>query len=180
MNGTYPDAIVGTTTGHSGTDTSAALARDEAISGRASARLNEVLIWVAAKGLRGGTVGELRAESGLHHGQASSALTNLHRQGRIARLVEKRNRSHIYVTTADVHGRATEEIRSNKDRCPYPAVVCETTNAMLDNDVATLTAKLDAQNKRLAEIHSLLHQSRYNGTPGLRLAAISQVVEPRE
>jgi len=180
LGGTYPDPVVGMTTGHSGTDTSAALARDEAESGAASKRLREVYIWLVAKGRRGGTVGELRHESGLHHGQASSALTNLHRQNRIARLVEKRNRSHVYVTTEDVDGRDTEEMRSNIDRCPFPAAVCAEESIAQEKKIIELTAKLNAQNRRLAEIHSLLHQSRYNGQPGLRMAAIQQVVEPRE
>lgn len=62
---------------------------------------------------RGGmTVAELRTITQWHHGAASSALSNLHRQGRLARLVQQRDGCGVYVTPANVWGRDTVPHRS--------------------------------------------------------------------
>lgn len=43
----------------------------------------------------------------IHHGQASAALSVLHREGLIARLDEKRNKCSVYVLPEFVNGRST-------------------------------------------------------------------------
>jgi hypothetical protein len=43
----------------------------------------------------------------MHHGQASGALSVLHKEGRIARLTERRNRCAVYVLPEYVQGRET-------------------------------------------------------------------------
>jgi hypothetical protein len=92
------------TTGHSGTDTSRAQADDLPKHGRA-----RVLRSAANLGYQGVTIVDLRSWfDDMHHGTLSSALTNLHRDGRLARLVEKRDRCHIYVLPEYVTGRPTE------------------------------------------------------------------------
>jgi len=69
---------------------------------------------VEGRGPSGITVIELRDLTGWHHGKASSALSNLHRQGFIVRLKEQRNRAGIYVTPEMVQGRETVPHRSNR------------------------------------------------------------------
>lgn len=45
----------------------------------------------------------------IHHGQASAALSVLHREGLIARLDEKRNKCSVYVLPEFVNGRSTSD-----------------------------------------------------------------------
>lgn len=96
------------TTGHSGTDTSRERVEREDNDGTTSRRQSEVWLLVSQSGLRGMTVKELREVSGLHHGQASSALTNLHRGGALRRLTERRDRCKVYVTPPWVLSRDCE------------------------------------------------------------------------
>jgi hypothetical protein len=65
-------------------------------------------------GRRGLTWRELAATFGLHHGQASSALSNLHRTGGAVRLSERREGSGVYVTPLNIDGRATVAHRSQR------------------------------------------------------------------
>jgi hypothetical protein len=63
-------------------------------------------------GPNGLTWGELGEREGWHHGRVSSVLSDLHREGQIARLAGKGSlregtRSHIYVTLDHVEGRQT-------------------------------------------------------------------------
>ena len=103
---TYPESGGEATTGHSGTDTSRAQATDRK---RATMVQSVVLGAVTRHGTFGLTIADLRRMYPQHHhGSLSSALTNLHRDGRLARLVEKRDRCHIYVVPDDVNGRATQ------------------------------------------------------------------------
>jgi hypothetical protein len=48
-----------------------------------------------------------------HHGVASSVLSTLHREGKIARLADKRDGCGIYVHLDHVHGRATRPYGSS-------------------------------------------------------------------
>lgn len=57
---------------------------------------------------------ELSHELGMHHGQASSALSNLHRTGGAVRLAETRNRCGVYVTPGNASGRPVVAHRSNR------------------------------------------------------------------
>lgn len=57
---------------------------------------------------RGATVADMREWLGVHHGTASGALSILHRNGRIARLAERRDGCKIYVVPQYVMGRTTE------------------------------------------------------------------------
>ena len=102
------------TSGHSGTDTSEERARTEDSTGVTSHRQRLVLAELSAAGTHGLTVANLRHRLGLHHGQASAALTNLHRAGRIARLAEKRNRCHVYFLPKHVDGSETQAPTRNK------------------------------------------------------------------
>lgn len=109
----YPEPDGTRTAGWSGSDASHERALDEVSSGVLGKRLFQVLEFTEFCGKRGVTVADVR-ELGLHHGQASSALTTLHQQGRIARLADRRNRCHIYVAPEYVAGRETQEPRRNR------------------------------------------------------------------
>lgn len=97
--------------GWSGSDTSRdrALGRDK--SGKTATTQTKILTLLSEAGGRGATVAEVRealADEG-HHGTISGALSNLHRDGVIARLADKRDRCKIYVAPPFVYNRRTEE-----------------------------------------------------------------------
>jgi hypothetical protein len=73
-----------------------------------------VISALEVRGSTGVTVVDMRRMFSWHHGQASSALTNLHKAGRIVRLAEKRDRCKVYVLPEHVLGRTTEEMGHNK------------------------------------------------------------------
>lgn len=87
---------------------------------------------VREAGSRGVTWRELAATYGIHHGQASSALSNLHRSGAIVRLAETRDRCGVYVTPGNVYERPWRAYRARK-----PALTEEDVrNAVYDWTVA--------------------------------------------
>lgn len=112
------------TSGHSGTATSKDRAVREDTSGKTGERQRVVLKALGIAGARGMTVKELRNYMrDAHHGQVSSALTNLHRAGRIERLVEKRDKCKVYVLPGFVNGRTVEVPVGNKSNANLRAVV---------------------------------------------------------
>jgi len=64
-----------------------------------SERLAQVMCSVREAGEEGLTWHEVAQENGLHHGQASAALSNLHRLGHVFTLREKRGKCHPYIAT---------------------------------------------------------------------------------
>jgi len=104
------------TLGWSGSSTSRERAEDELDSGLASARLSVALDLVSRAGPYGLTWGELAGLTDWHHGQATASLSNLHKNGDLARLHDRRGRSKIYVAPEYVQGRLTE--RHGRSRPP--------------------------------------------------------------
>lgn len=98
----------GPDTGWSGSDTSRERAERERDDGTVSHRQRQTLASLNTAGVRGLTWRELGAEQGWHHGQSSSTLSVLHKDGRIARLVERRDRCHVYVLLGYVGERDTQ------------------------------------------------------------------------
>ena len=96
------------TQGHSGTDTSRERAIREATDGTAKHRQSTALRLAQVFRITGITVKDLREMSNIHHGQASSALSVLHKEGRLARLAETRDRCKVYVLPEYVGERTTE------------------------------------------------------------------------
>jgi len=82
-------------------------ARREAESGVTGQRQSAVHATIRKAMFQGLTWKELGEEHGWHHGQASSALSNLHKRGLVARLEETRNRCGVYVAWDWVWGRET-------------------------------------------------------------------------
>ena len=98
----------GGTSGWSGTDTSRERALHQDSAGITRRLSDKTEIAVYESGVRGMTWVELSERLGIHHGQASGALSRLHRVGRIRRLTERRDRCKIYVYPAFVNDRPTE------------------------------------------------------------------------
>lgn len=72
-------------------------AHDEIASGVFQHRAEVILELLNKCGWRGRTWKELADELGLHHGQVSGALSNLHKKRLVFALREKRDKCHIYV-----------------------------------------------------------------------------------
>lgn len=97
------------TSGWSGSETSEARARTEDADGTTRGRQQAVLAHLEDLGPQGTTWKELARAMGWHHGQASGALSVLHKEGRIARLAETRDRCQVYVLGQYVNDRETRE-----------------------------------------------------------------------
>lgn len=95
------------TSGWSGSDTSRERVEREDADGTTARRQSETLSWLGTARHLGMTVKEVSQRKDWHHGQASSALSVLHKEGRIARLKERRDRCAVYVLPEYVYGRET-------------------------------------------------------------------------
>lgn len=93
------------TSGHQGTTS-------EAAEPDRRRRIDVALQAVRQAGRRGLTWRELAEREGWHHGQASSALSNLHRTGLAVRLSEARERCGVYVTPENIEDRPYRAHRS--------------------------------------------------------------------
>lgn len=110
-NGLYPYA--GTSGYAAGSAASEDRARTEDADGTTSKRQRSVRTYVAFRGAHGATWREVASALDLHHGQASAALSVLHKEGRLVRLVERRGgRSQVYVTPDHVLDRETAPHKS--------------------------------------------------------------------
>lgn len=97
----------GTAGGEAGHPTSTDRAETEANNGKGAYRQSAALGEVRRSGFVGSTWKELADARGWHHGQASSALSNLHRRGMVVRLDDVRQGCGVYVLPENVHGRET-------------------------------------------------------------------------
>lgn len=111
------------TSGFSGSDTSEARARGRDRDGSTAKLQQDILEQLSLLGATGATWSELGEKLGLHHGTISGGLSILHKAGVIARLVERRGRSKVYViaTAGNVAGRMTEEQGRRRSRT---AITC--------------------------------------------------------
>lgn len=96
------------TSGHSGSDTSEYRARTRDRDGSTAKLQQDIMERLATLGVTGVTWSELGEELSLHHGTVSGGLSVLHKAGKIARLVERRGKSKIYVLPQYTQGRMTE------------------------------------------------------------------------
>lgn len=109
----YYDAETERSSGWSGSDTSRDRAHRDDSSGRTADRQKQVIEFLHERGPLGGTWTEIAQYIDSHHGTTSGVLSNLHTSGKIARLVETRNRSKIYVHPIHVGGRDVEQPTKN-------------------------------------------------------------------
>lgn len=113
------------TSGWSGSDASRERAEDEDATGVTTQRQKLVLSTVHSRGEHGLTWRELAASTGWHHGQATGALSNLHKAGLICRLKdEKRDRCSVYVLPEQVVGREVAA-QGRKDGTPVSGLVAQ-------------------------------------------------------
>ena len=111
-----PTKAYGDTSGWSGSDTSRERAERDDVTGRTHERDDATLAALMAAGEDGLTWFELADAHNLHHGEASAALSRLHKMDRIARLTAQRERCQIYVTPGNVRDRPTAAYRPNVSR----------------------------------------------------------------
>lgn len=104
---TGPSLEYAGTEGSSGSDASHDRAAREASDGTASERQTRLLEFLDAQGEYGATWQEVGGSLGLHHGQVTGSLSNLHKAGRISRLTTKRNRCSVYVMPGHIAERPT-------------------------------------------------------------------------
>lgn len=124
------------TAGSSGSTASQDMAEQEAADGTMADRQARVMAALELAGPIGRTVVDLRDGGTDHHGKMSSALTTLHKDGRIARLAERRDRSSIYVLPQFVGERASVPPGGNKPAAAKHLSVAEA------EWVATIDAKI--------------------------------------
>lgn len=108
----------GTDSGYSGSDTSRERAQWLDSRGITGKRQRAVMQALAAVKERGLTWREAADMLGVHHGAASGVLSNLHKTERIARLVDRRNKSRVYVLPEYVNDRPHDKAKANQ-RDPY-------------------------------------------------------------
>lgn len=101
------------TSGWSGSETSRERAVREDSDGTTTSRQKMVLAFARERGEQGITYPDVCARFDWHHGQASGALSVLHKEGHLARLNESRDRCAVYVLPANVAGRTTSAYRRN-------------------------------------------------------------------
>ena len=104
--------------GHSGTDTSKDRADHADSSGDTRKRQAAVLKILGALGTIGATWKEMAIFTEWHHGTVSGALSVLHKEGRISRLLETRDRCRVYVLNEYVSGRETDSQGRKPKECP--------------------------------------------------------------
>jgi len=105
------------TSGWSGTTTSKERAVTADNSGKTKDRQKETYDLLQQAGTNGLTWKELSSQTQMHHGTASGTLSVMHKDQRIIRLTDKRNRCKIYVHPDFVIGRETET-QGNPKQCP--------------------------------------------------------------
>jgi hypothetical protein len=138
----YPEADgSGKTSGWTGSETSHERALAEDADGVTSRRQQRVMYllrmagWLGPKqyGQHNGiTVKEVRDITGWHHGQASSALSVLHKEGKIARLTARRDRCAVYVLPEYVGGRETAA-PGRQARTPAPPTLTDSEQFSLES-----------------------------------------------
>ena len=106
------------TSGWSGTDTSQERAVTADTNGDTSRRQQEAINALYRAHKDGLTWKGLARIMDWHHGQASGVLSVLHKEGRIARLLERRDRCRIYVHLEHVGDRETDSQGRKPKACP--------------------------------------------------------------
>lgn len=103
------------TSGHAEPDTSAAATVHADLEGITAKAQRYALIIAQQQREHGVTVAELRETQGnVHHGRVSSALTNLHKAGRLVALRERRGHCGVYVLPEYVDGREVREYKPSR------------------------------------------------------------------
>lgn len=119
MDAELPITPYAGSSGWSGSSTSERRAAEEDASGVTAARQRAVLIHVSDCGEEGATWHEVADALGLHHGQVTSALSNLHRSGHLIRTSRVRGRSKVYMSASYGEVYANEAQGRKRSACPH-------------------------------------------------------------
>jgi len=131
-----PTKSYGDTSGWSGSDTSRERAEKADKSGKTHERDDKTIAALGSVGRDGMTWVELAADQDLHHGEASAVLSRLHKDGRMARLMERRTACRVYVLPEYVDGRPTDKYRPNVSRRKVADLLAEIDERIKVNDLA--------------------------------------------
>lgn len=130
------------TSGWSGSATSQERALRDDEDGTTTVRQRAALSTLAHWASTGRTWKELADSMGWHHGQASGVLSVLHKDGRVARLTERRQRCQVYVLPEHVGDRDTVPHGRNRRTAPTPAATADQAAAARRLVKAADTARL--------------------------------------
>lgn len=106
------------TSGWSGTDTSKTRATTSDTSGATARTQQYILDLLSLRGPMGVTWKEVSDLTLWHHGTCSGALSVLHKDGKIARLLETRARCRVYVLPIHIGDRETDSQGRKPKPCP--------------------------------------------------------------
>jgi hypothetical protein len=165
-----PYGTTNPSSGYSGTDTSAERARRDDSTGVTGARQSKTFMALNRYGEAGLTWKELAYLEGWHHGQASGALSNLHKAGSIARLSERRDRCKVYVLPEYVNGREIEPCAARGAGLPHRGDAVEAW-IKAHRDAEDLSGPLDVYGPWDA-LDALLDEYRLAADTGQTLAQI--------
>lgn len=148
------------TSGWSGSETSRERAETEDSDGTTTRRQSAVIRFLAEKGALGATWKDVATTLHWHHGQASGALSVLHKEGKIVRLVDRRNRCAVYVLPQHQMDRKSSPHGRKVSAAPERAILIDLIAEM--REVAdwnhpsassrALTRRLDRAEARLREV----------------------------
>ena len=113
-----PELPYNGSSGWSGSSASRKRAEQADTNGITAQRQIDTMNLLEAKAETGLTWNELAFHYGWHHGQASGALSNLHKSGHISRLHETRDNSHVYVLPEWIMFRPTQEFGRKQTAAP--------------------------------------------------------------
>jgi hypothetical protein len=102
------------TTGWAGSDTSRDRALQQDSDGTFNERETVAIDLLKMNKNHGATWRDLALYANLHHGQASGVLSILHKQEKIARLSDRRDKCAIYVLPEFINDRETSEHRNTR------------------------------------------------------------------
>jgi len=106
------------TSGWSGTDTSEERVFIRDTRGDTKEVQSYIMRLLYVRDEQGATWKEIADLTLWHHGVVSGALSVLHKEGKIARLTERRNRCRVYVHPAYVNERDTDSQGRKPKECP--------------------------------------------------------------
>ena len=126
MGGTMIEYPNGHGSGHAGNATSRERQQLEDAKGLTESRQERALTALTAAGPNGLVVAEMENILGVGHGQASSALSHLHRAGKVVRLKDRRAKQEIYVLPDWTNGRTESPYNPRLNR-KHPRFYSDTT-----------------------------------------------------
>lgn len=123
----FPEVPYNGSSGWSGSENSRKRAARDDGNGITAQRQIDTMNLLEKVNQQGLTWNELAFHYGWHHGQASGALSNLHKTGHIVRLKETRDKSHVYVLPEWTMFRDTEAFGRKQNTHPHEVIEIDLT-----------------------------------------------------